>query len=126
MANNVRVSISNIGSPNSNKVRSANYGPGTGVPAWASVATNGDISLNKDGQGQPDVDLQFSLPSGYLFHATTPFTVSPSSSDFSVSSGAGTATLVVNDGNNDAQQTEYNYTLTLSDGTTLDPKVINH
>lgn len=125
MPNNVNVSISNIGAA-VNGTRPATYAAGGGTPNWASVASNGDIDLNKNGQGQPDVDLRFSLPTGYLFHATTPFTVAPASSDFSVTSGAGTATLIVNDGNNDAQQTEYTYTLTLSDGTNLDPKVINH
>jgi hypothetical protein len=125
MPNNVRITISDIGAAE-NGVRPATYAAGTGVPAWASVASDGDVDLNKNGQGQPDVDLEWTLPSGYLFDSTAPFRVSPDTGMFSVSSGAGTATLTVNDGNNDATQTEYTYTLKLSDGSTLDPKVINH
>ncbi len=125
MANLVRIDISNVGAP-VNNVRPATYGPGNGVPAWASVDANGDVNLNKNGQGQPDVDLEFSLPDEMLFDANDPFSVTPASETFEVTGGKGTSTLTVNDGNNDAPNTEYNYTLKLSDGTTLDPKVINH
>ena len=126
MANTVRITISDIGS-SENGVRSACYGPGNGVPNWATVDTNGDVNLNKNGQGIPDVDLEWTLPSGYLFDSSAPFSVSPNPDGmFSVTSGEGTGTLTVNDGNNDANQTQYTYTLKLNDGSTLDPKVINH
>ena len=124
----VTVLITDIGSKNDNK-RKACYSAGRGIPPWASVDRDGNINLNKNGNGQPNVDLKFTLPDDKDFHFSShgPFSVDPSDTgQFSVTSGGGTKELVVADANNDAQQTDYTYQLKLSDDSTLDPKVINH
>lgn len=123
----VKIDISNISAASATNERSASYSAGTGNPAWATVGSTGDVDLSNPPQANLAVDLEFTLPSGYTFAATTPFTTDPASADFSVSSGAGTSTLTVSDSNNDAAQgTQYDYTLNLSDGTFIDPKVINY
>lgn len=124
---NVNVTISNLGAedPTSHN-RSATYAAGTGNPAWTSVASDGEIDLSNPGTATPAVNLVFTLPSGHNFASTDGFTTDPVSSDFSIVSGGGTGTLTVSDSNNDATTTNYEYTLNLSDGSKLDPKVINH
>lgn len=123
---NVNVTIDTVGNANSTThERTATYSEGRGNPGWSGVAGNGDVDLSKNG-AQPDVKIIWTLPSGYLFDSNQPFTTVPASDDFSVTSGAGTTTLTVRDTNNDASITNYEYTLHLSDGTKIDPKVINH
>ena len=122
---NVNVTIDSVGNANTNNERTATYSAGNGNPSWSGVATNGDVDLSKNG-AQPNVQIIWTLPAVYTFHATTPFSTDPVSNEFSVQSGAGTNTLTVRDANNDASITNYEYTLHLSDGTKIDPKVINH
>lgn len=123
---NVNVTIDTVGDANTTThVRTCTYSEGQGNPVWSGVLANGDVDLSKNG-AQPDVKIIWALPAGYLFNSTQPFTTVPVSNDFSVTSGAGTATLTVRDTNNDASITDYEYTLHLSDGTKIDPKVINH
>ena len=122
---NVNVTIDTIGNANTNNERTATYSPGNGNPNWSGVADNGDVDLSKSG-AQPNVQIIWTLPAGYTFRATTPFTTDPVSNKFSVQSGAGTNTLTVRDANDDVSIANYDYTLYLSDGTKIDPKVINH
>lgn len=125
----VKVDISSITGENPEKKRTASYAAGTGNPSWVTVATNGDIDLSNPSQSDKDkdVDIKWTLPSGYAFHSTTPFGTNPTSSDFSVTAGKGGTTLTVNDTNADTSVgTQYEYTLYLSDGTSIDPKVINY
>ena len=123
---NVSITIDTIGSANTTtQDRTATYSEGSGNPGWSGVAANGDVDLSKNG-AQPDVKLIWTLPAGYLFNSTNPFTTVPVSADFTVESGAGTNVLTVRDTNNDVSITDYAYTLHLSDNTKIDPKVINH
>lgn len=123
----VKVDISDITAASATHERSASYAAGTGTPSWATVGSSGDIDLSHPPQANLAVDLEFSLPAGYTFDDTTPFGTAPASTDFSVVSGAGTSTLTVSDSNNDATiSTQYDYTLYLSDGSFIDPKVINY
>lgn len=123
---NINVKIDTVGAVDTNtQLRTATYSEGSGNPGWSGVAANGDVDLSKNG-AQPDVKIIWALPDGYLFNATNPFTTNPVSADFSVESGAGTNTLTVRDTNNDVSITDYEYTLHLSDGTKIDPRVINH
>jgi hypothetical protein len=122
---NVHVTIDSVGDSNSTNDRTATYSEGNGNPGWSGVAANGDVDLSKNG-AQPNVNIIWVLPTNFLFDATTPFSTAPVSTDFSVTSGAGTNTLTIRDSNNDTSITDYQYTLHLSDGTKIDPKVINH
>jgi hypothetical protein len=123
----VKVDLSNISAASATHERSASYSAGTGNPSWVTVGSTGDVDLSHPPQANLAVDLEFSLPTGYTFATTSPFTTNPASADFSVVWGAGTSTLTVSDSNNDAAVgTQYDYTLHLSDGTFIDPKVINY
>ena len=124
---NVNVTISSVGDENTTThVRSAVYAPGNGNPAWVSVGTDGEVDLSNPGNATPAVNLVFTLPTGHNFASTDGFTTVPASTKFSIVSGGGTGTLTVSDSNDDTAKTEYEYTLNLSDGSKLDPKVINH
>lgn len=123
----INVTISSLGAANANNCRSATYAEGSGVPDWADVASNGDINVSRNPNANtPDVDITWTLPSGFVFAGTDPVTFDPPSTDFTYDSGAGTATVKVTDSNNDATVgSEHPYQLHLGDGTSLDPKVIN-
>lgn len=84
----VNATIDTVGEANTENQRTATFSPGNGNPAWTEVKNNGDIDLSKQG-AQPNVDIVFTLPTGFTFSATAPF--SPVSGDFEVVSGAGTA-----------------------------------
>ena len=123
----VRIDLSNISAQSATNERTASYAKGTGTPSWATVGSTGDINLSNPPQANLAVNLEFDLPAGYTFASTGAFTTNPASADFEVVSGAGTSTLTVSDSNNDATVgTQYDYTLHLSDGTFIDPKVINY
>lgn len=122
---NVNVTIDTLTAANSTSERTGTYSAGTGNPNWASVGTNGDVNLNS--ASHANVNLVFTLPTGFTFADASAFTTVPTSTDFNVTGGAGTQTLTVSDTNNDpVAGTEYMYTLHLSDGTKIDPKVINY
>lgn len=126
MTYKVKVTIDSVGTANTSKKRTATYSKGLGVPNWVTLNTPGAGDINLTGAPAdhlPAVEIIWTLPSGYLFHETTPF--SPANGDFSVVSGAGTATLTVNDSNDDPATMAFEYTLYLDDGTSIDPKVIN-
>lgn len=126
MTYKVRVTIDSVGTANTSKKRTATYSKGNGVPDWVTLNTPADGDINLTGapaNNLPAVEIIWTLPSGYLFHGTTPF--SPADGDFSVVSGAGTDTLTVSDSNNDPTTMTYEYTLFLNDDTSIDPKVIN-
>ena len=120
------ITIGSLTAQDASNNRTATYTKSSG-PDWATVGSDGAIDLTHPSDtNAPAIDLQFTLPSGHLFASSSAFTTNPASADFSVTSGAGTATLTVSDSNNDAVNTPYEYTLHLSDGTKIDPRVINH
>jgi hypothetical protein len=122
---NVNVLIDTLTDANPSGERTGTYSEGPGTPNWASVGTNGDINLNT--AAHANVSIFFTLPAGYTFASTSAFTTDPTSTDFSVTFGESTQSLTVSDTNNDpVAGTEYSYTLNLSDGTKIDPKVINY
>lgn len=129
----VKVDLSNISAADGSNKRTASYSAGTGNPSWVAVTETGenagDIDLSNPSQSDKNqtVNIEWSLPAGFgtTFNGTNPF--SSTATDFTVVSGGGTKTLTVSDTNNDQTPgTEYSYSLNLSDGTFIDPKVINY
>jgi hypothetical protein len=97
-------------------------------PSWATVGANGDVGLSNPANRQsPQANISWTLPAGHTFADSGAFTTDPVSAEFSIVSGGGTATLTVSDDNNDTTAgTAYRYTLHLSDGSTIDPRIINY
>ncbi len=125
----VKLNLSNIGAANSSHERTAAYAAGSGNPSWVTVSTTGNIDLSNPGNADKNktVNISWTLPSDFAanFDGTNPF--SSEYTDFAVVSGANTKTLTVSDTNNDPTPgNEYSYSLKLSDGTFIDPKVINY
>ena len=123
----VAVTIDTLTEKSSTNERTGTYSKASG-PNWATVGTNGDVGLsNPSNQQSPQANISWTLPAGFMFASTGAFTTVPASAEFSIVSGGGTATLTVSDDNNDTSPgTEYQYTLHLSDGSKIDPRIINY
>ena len=128
----VAVNITNLTSKDSNNERkNCTYAKVSG-PDWATVSSDGDINLSNPGdQSAPGISISWTLPNGanLTFKSSDAFTTDPVSDDFDVTDGEGTVTLTVSDTNNDTPQPNgvpYAYTLYLSDGSRIDPRVINY
>jgi len=136
----VKVNVENISDADSSNERTATYSAGTGNPSWVTITetgTNaGNINLSNPSQADRNrtVNIEWTLPSDFSatfeedepigFTAVAPAT---STADFTNVTGQGTKTVTVSDSNNDATSgLNYSYTLYLSDGTRIDPKVINY
>ena len=119
----ITAELSNISAADANKNRTATFSPGNGNPAWSGVQNGGEIDAN--GPGAAAADVVFNLTSGspVSFSSSGPFTATPASTEFSVTSNTGSS-ITVHD-NNDVGSGTYEYTLHFSDGTRLDPRFIN-
>lgn len=136
----VKVNVLNISAANSSNERTATYSAGTGNPSWVTVTetgTNaGNIDLSNPAQSGKNqtVNIEWTLPSDFIPNfeddeSITVTAVAPATStaDFTYVSGSGTKILTVSDSNNDTTPgLNYSYRLNLSDGTFIDPKVINY
>jgi hypothetical protein len=92
-----------------------NSGPG-------QVAADGDIDLRNATSAAVDLSWTLAESLGKTF-ASSGFNAGNSSELTGTALSNGNKTLTVTDNNDPGQQ--YEYSLTLSDGTVLDPKIIN-
>ena len=86
------------------------------------VAADGDIDLRSATNAAVDLSWTLSDSLGKTF-ASNGFNAGNSTEFTGIALSNGNKTLTVTDNNDPGQQ--YEYSLTLSDGTVLDPKIIN-
>lgn len=104
----------------------------SGTPVYTKTSNGGatvssDGTIDFRGQSANAYDVQWTLDASFgttTFATTNAFTVTAPTGLFGVVSGAGTSSLTVDDDDVDNLD-GYEYSLNLSDGTTLDPRFIN-
>ena len=133
----LNVTITSLAPPVNGRRATATFAQGTGFPAWAQLNEFGDIDVtgapNQPGASGTAVAIAFTLalnppptPALTFVDGNNAFVPPQGNTDFGVPVlSNNNSTVTVTDANNEARFTELEYNLTFSDGTVLDPRMIN-
>jgi hypothetical protein len=110
---------------------SGTFQKGHPFPAWAQMNSSGDIDVtgapDQGGADKSRVSIEFTLDSGLgLTFPSNGFVAPEGNSDFgSPVLSNNNLTMTVSDTNSENRFTQLEYGLRFSDGSTLDPRMIN-